>query len=162
VIRELHQVDSNVDKDSIVNSSFLFSDFEINTLHSVRGEVQTTAPYKYYGNVEDLQQYCQKLAEINDESEDYLLSKDFYNVDYWLETWSDETDEAGNSIPKKSVRDDAEELMAEFISETFTTDWEYLTESESVILGEPEFESGRRVSFWVRIPIVGEEIGVTR
>lgn len=161
-VEELQAIDPTVTPESIVNCKFLFDDFAIIQLQSVNGEVRTESPHLYYSNVDTIDEYCKKSANTKQEYKK-LQSQDMYVVYFSLDDCEEKIEGQDMKVPKPEIRTECEGLMDSFVSDTFSTDWEYLLEAESFVFGEfDEYGEDTGVSYWINIPIVGDKIGVTR
>lgn len=154
VIGDLQEVDSALTTENIKNVEFLFSDMNECLLQTVCGNVITPRPHNHFANVNSLDEYIDTIADSETEKTS-LYDQDTYEIYYRL---SDV-----DSLPNSNIRDTSETIMMDFIMDSFETDWEYIVESEGIYLGDSKYESlTESMRYYMNIPVVGNEIGVSR
>jgi len=161
IVDELSKIDPSLSIDDLETVEYLYDDMDINFLQSVRGDLLTANPHRYYDGPESVEDYVSVVADNADEKKE-MLSQDKYEVFYRLNMVSDETDGDGNTLPPSAVRERGEEVMKDFIDSTLSTEWETLVEAESISFGELDLGRNSQMSYWVNIPIVAGEIGVSQ
>lgn len=157
VVDSLKSLDSSLSESNIKTVEYLFDDISVNKLQTVEGNLLTKYPHRYYSNVDSINNYVETVSDTVEE-ERQLASQDMYEIYYTLDMVGNRKDD----LPPVNVRDEAEEIMSEFICSTLDTDWEYIVEAEGISFGDFEFENQEGMSYWVNIPIVDGNIGTSR
>lgn len=154
VVTDVQEVDAELTTDNIKNTEFLFSDMEECLLQTVRGDIMTPRPHNHFKEVDSLDEYIDVVADTESEAVS-MYEQEEYEVYYRLAD--------AESVPEDAVREVGEGVMWDFITESLETDWEYIVEAEGIYFGD--FDDGllsEAMKYYVNIPIVGDEIGVSR
>jgi len=130
VQQELKDLDPDITNEQIVSIECSFDDFAICDLLSIRGHVVTEHPYRYYSDVESLDEYVNVLTDTEEEY-DELYQQDNYHVFYRLDDY--EVNE-----PRSELTDVLEPIMDEQMHSNTVINGEYLFEAESIILDNYE------------------------
>lgn len=156
VVTDVSELDTELTEENVKNLEFLFSDMEECLLQTVRGDISTPRPHNHFKEVESLDEYISAITDTEAEATE-LRQQDEYEVYYRLAD--------SETTPDDSVRTVGEEIMWEFINESLTTEWEYIVEAEGIYFGDFDFDDGlldESMKYYVNVPIVGDEIGVSR
>lgn len=153
-VTDVQKFDAELTTDNIQNSEFLFSDMQECTLQTVCGNIMTPRPHNHFEEVSSLQEYIDAIADTKEEKM-ALCEQEKYKVYHRFA-------DAG-STPDDAVREVGERIMWDFITESLTTNWEYIVEAEGIYIGDFEADVfPEAMKYYVNIPIVGNEIGVTK
>lgn len=140
-------LDNQLTRTNIKTADLLYSDSDECVLNTIRGTIVTQRPHLRY-NLDSVQEYVEIVSDSQKEYDD-LLNQSTYDVQY-------------NIHPSPTTKNTAEKRMWEFIDSSLDTEWEHLVEAEGLILQSlSEGSYGPSINYYVTIPIVGEEIGLT-
>jgi len=165
LLEELHKLDDSVSADDVRNVEYLFDDMKRNFNHCLRGELWTEYPHRYYSDVSSVKEYATKLADdANEQAE--LVAQDEYKSSFFESMFvdSEKIDNGQNTVPPMYIREQAEAIMEEFVSETLDTSYETMLEAESISFGEFDDHTGygHEMNYWLYVPITDGELGVSQ
>lgn len=140
-------LDNQLTRTNIKTADLLYSDNDTCLLNAIRGTITTPRPHLRY-NIESVQEYVEIVSDSPEEYDD-LLDQSTYDVQY-------------NINPSPTIQNVAEKRMWAFINSSLETEWEFLVEAEGLMLQSlSEGSYDPSINYYLTIPIVGEEIGVT-
>lgn len=128
-VDKLKEVDSSVDIESFIKLSILYSDFKRCEVSSVRTEISTKSPHKYY-DVDSLDEYIEKSNKSNH------LDNGYYSVSFIFEFFDDDTDYS-------DFIELAEDIMDKRLNSLISVSGNYNLEAEGISYTENNNEVTR-------------------
>lgn len=136
VKQELQKIDPDITNDEIVQIECPYHDFAICESLGIRGYVVTPNPYRYYSDVESVEEYVQVISD-SDEEYNKLIEQDKYHIYYRL-------DETGEEVPEE-MKNIVESVMKEQMNSIANIKGEYMFEAESILIRDytqyPEYDT---------------------
>lgn len=125
---ELKKIDKDISKEQIVSFEVSFDDMKECKLLSIRGNVVTKHPYRYYSNVDSVEEYIDKVSNTPEEY-DELKNKETYHVMYRLDDPDDiDNEDIPNAVPI------SESIMQEQMQSIASVTGEFMFEAESIVM----------------------------
>lgn len=155
VKNDIRKIDPTVYQDDIQTLQFIFSDLDENTLRQVRGQIKTAQPQAHLPSISSRIDFHLKTKGNPKNSYNQIQLQDKYKIEYFMNNSKEE-------VPTE-IKEYAESWLANFVSQTVNTEFEYLLEGEAISIGEvPEFEGGSGVTYFLNIPITNGQVGISR